>query len=303
MSQPLTCQHGHQLSVPNNPSGPAEFTCPLCGADVRDRGNRDTDNFGLAVMHVPQSATGSDLEKIATQNMSLEQLSELLEEDFPKSSGDETGLADISGTDADFALTMDFKPENQTPSADPPSGPSLTSKSPSNDKFTGDTPRGKTKNVLKPPAVSGVRVMEELGRGGMGVVYRAYDEKLKSEVAIKTLLRMGPDDLARFKHEFRGLSDIAHPNLASLYELHSDGTTWCLTMELLKGVEFLEYIWSELDALDAPPGHAPAALVRQITIDCSLAFSGGFGGRSISLSRFAGDRRTSTRGDGPCKSS
>ena len=46
-----------------------------------------------------------------------------------------------------------------------------------------------------------------------------------------------------------------------------------------------------------------ARLVRQITIDCSLEFSAGFGGRSISLSRFAGDRRTSMRGDAPCKSS
>lgn len=217
-------------------------------------------------MHVPQSATGSDLERVATQNMSLERLSELLEDDFSKSRGDETGRDDISGTDVDLALAMDFKPESQASSVEHPSGPSLTSQSPGNDDVTQDTPRDNAKNVLKPPVVSGVRVMEELGRRGMGVVYRAHDEKLKADVALKTLLRMGPDDLARFKHEFRGLSDIAHPNLASLYELHSDGTTWCLTMELLKGVEFLEYIWSELEALDTPHGHAPAALPSSGTL-------------------------------------
>ena len=52
-----------------------------------------------------------------------------------------------------------------------------------------------------------------------------------------------------------------------------------------------------------PHGSLLFDLVRQITIDCSLGFSAGFGGRSISLSRFAGDRRTSMRGDDPCKSS
>jgi hypothetical protein len=261
MSQPLICQHGHKLSVPECPSGTAEFTCPLCGADVKDRDNLDTDNVGLAVAYVPQSATGSDPDMIATQNMSPSLLSEQFQEEFEKTNSDETELADIPDTNDEFAQTVDFKPEILNPRVDKPSGAGLTSPSPDHDDATMDTPRRKAKSVLKPPVVPGVRIMEELGRGGMGVVYHAYDEKLKSDVAIKTLLRMGPDDLVRFKQEFRGLSDIAHPNLASLYELHSDGTTWCLTMELLKGVEFLEYIWSELETLNTPPGHTPVAEV------------------------------------------
>ncbi len=70
---------------------------------------------------------------------------------------------------------------------------------------------------------------------------------------------MGPDDLVRFKQEFRALADIAHRNLASLYELHSDGKTWCLTMELLRGVEFLEFVWSEFDALKIDGGRRRSA--------------------------------------------
>ena len=86
-----------------------------------------------------------------------------------------------------------------------------------------------------------------------------------------------------------------------------DGIRWRKPIQLWK---VLPLVWTGQE-IATHAALIPAAgartskqlLVRQITIDCSLAFSGGFGGRSISLSRFAGDRRTSTRGDGPCKSS
>ena len=68
----------------------------------------------------------------------------------------------------------------------------------------------------------------------MGVVYQALDERSGSEVAIKTLLRMNPKGLQMFKQEFRALADIAHPNIAALHELVSDGSTWCFTMERLR---------------------------------------------------------------------
>jgi eukaryotic-like serine/threonine-protein kinase len=88
-------------------------------------------------------------------------------------------------------------------------------------------------------------LLETLGQGGMGVVYRALDRAQNAEVALKTLREIGPSTILRFKTEFRALQDVAHPNLVALYELISSRGDWYFTMELIDGVDLLHFVRGE----------------------------------------------------------
>ncbi|MBI4241830.1 MAG: protein kinase [Candidatus Rokubacteria bacterium] len=81
-------------------------------------------------------------------------------------------------------------------------------------------------------------IVEKIGEGGMGVVYRATDNKLRRDVAIKILpdaFASDPERLARFEQEARVLAVLNHPNIAAVYGLEeSDGVRF-LVMELVPG--------------------------------------------------------------------
>src|SRR6478609_6102519 len=85
-------------------------------------------------------------------------------------------------------------------------------------------------------------VVRELGRGGMGAVYEAIDREGGGRVAIKLLPSDEPDAITRFKHEFRALQDIHHPNLVALRELLCEEGQWAFSMDLVDGVDFIEYV-------------------------------------------------------------
>ena len=89
-------------------------------------------------------------------------------------------------------------------------------------------------------------LLETLGEGGMGVVYRALDRERGVQVAIKKLRGATPEGVLRFKTEFRALRDIRHPNLVELGELFESDGTWAFTMELVHGVPLLAWAHAAL---------------------------------------------------------
>ena len=86
--------------------------------------------------------------------------------------------------------------------------------------------------------ISHYRISAELGRGGMGVVYRAHDERLLRSVAIKILSDASSgsaETRSRMLAEARAASSLHHPGITTIYEVGEDGDSIFLVMELVEG--------------------------------------------------------------------
>ena len=87
----------------------------------------------------------------------------------------------------------------------------------------------------------------------MGAVFEAFDRELNARVALKTLHNVQPASVYRIKNEFRSMQGLHHPNLVRLGELFEDDGNWFFSMELLDGVNFLEYVRGEESSIKREP--------------------------------------------------
>src|SRR5688572_25515018 len=81
-------------------------------------------------------------------------------------------------------------------------------------------------------------ILDELGRGGMAIVYKARERSLDREVAIKVLpalLAMDQDFVERFTHEARTAGKLEHPNIVPIYRVGTSGHVIYFVMKLLPG--------------------------------------------------------------------
>src|SRR5215831_3955219 len=128
------------------------------------------------------------------------------------------------------------------------------------------------------PLAAGVRlgpyeIVDAIGAGGMGEVYRARDTKLSRDVAIKILpaeFALEADRLARFKREAQVLASLDHPNIGAIYGFEESDGIHALVLQLVEGPTLADRI-----AQGPMPLDEALPLARQIAEALEAAYEQG----------------------------
>src|SRR5271157_1869675 len=135
------------------------------------------------------------------------------------------------------------------------------------DSFLESAPLSAVRALSAGAKLGNFEIVELLGRGGMGEVWRARDARLKRDVAIKVLpaaMARDPDRIARFEREARAASALNHPNIVSVYDIGCDNGTYWIASELVRGETLRR-------AIEAGPLAAPKAIEIATQVAAGLA--------------------------------
>lgn len=135
-----------------------------------------------------------------------------------------------------------------------------------------------------------------LGEGGLGVVHEARDRDRDELVALKMLKRKGAESLFQLKQEFRNLVLLRHPNLAALYDLFVHDEEAFFTMELVRGVDFLDHVLRPAALPVRGTSIADDALAGAGPGDATLSDAPVFAGREVARHSAVGSLRQSVDG-------
>jgi serine/threonine protein kinase/Tol biopolymer transport system component len=123
------------------------------------------------------------------------------------------------------------------------------------------------------------RLVEKIGEGGMGVVWRARDTRLNRDVAVKLLPEEVSGDtarLARFQREARTLASLQHPNVATIFGIEQDGAQRFLVMEMVEGEDLAQRL-----KRGAVPVEDALAIARQLAEGLEAAHEKGIVHRDL----------------------
>src|SRR5262244_3627117 len=118
------------------------------------------------------------------------------------------------------------------------------------------------------------QIVDMLGVGGMGAVYKAFDRELTRIVALKTILpemASTPTALKRFKQEVLLAQSIVHKNVVRIFDIGEDGATKFITMDFVEGKD-LKHLIEERGKL---PSTEAAGIIRQVCQGLEAAHGAG----------------------------
>jgi hypothetical protein len=129
------------------------------------------------------------------------------------------------------------------------------------------------------PEIAGYQILAELGRGGMGVVYKAQDSRLQRVVALKMILsgaHAGPADVARFLSEAEAVAALQHPNIVQVFECGRHQDLPFMALEFVPGGSLADRLRK-----GPLPAKVAAQLVEQLARGMNVAHQAGIVHRDL----------------------